>query len=84
MEFSVRALRGWAVPYVVPVSAAWRVFDPAGLVQDEGVEAQLRMLGGEVVRVAERFAADHSLNRAAQCDESADRVAAAASASSHP
>ena len=27
MEFSVRALRGWAVPYVVPVATAWRVFE---------------------------------------------------------
>ncbi len=29
MEFSVRALRGWAVPYVVPVATAARVFDQA-------------------------------------------------------
>ena len=29
MEFAVRALRGWAVPYVVPVAAATRVFDHA-------------------------------------------------------
>ena len=27
MEFAVRALRGWAVPYVVPVASAYRVFD---------------------------------------------------------
>jgi FMN reductase len=77
MEFSVRALRAWAVPYVVPVAAAWRVFDAEGRIEDEGVEAQLRLLGGEVVRVAERFAADLGLHRAAECDESAERVAAA-------
>jgi len=27
MEFATRALRGWAVPYVVPVATAVRVFD---------------------------------------------------------
>src|SRR6266704_6854672 len=54
MEFSVRALRGWAVPYVVPVASAARVFDAEGRVHDEGVELQLRTLGSEVVRVAER------------------------------
>ena len=30
MEFSVRALRGWAVPFVVPVSSAARLFDDEG------------------------------------------------------
>jgi FMN reductase len=30
MEFAVRALRGWAVPFVVPVAAAARVFDADG------------------------------------------------------
>jgi FMN reductase len=77
MEFASRALRAWAVPYVVPVAAAWRVFDADGEVQDEGIEAQLRTLGSEVVRVAERFAADTSLQRAAECEEAAERVAAA-------
>jgi FMN reductase len=41
MEFSVRALRGWAVPYVVPVATAARVFDQAGQIQDQAVELQL-------------------------------------------
>ena len=77
MEFATRALRAWAVPYVVPVAAAARVFDPAGRVLDQGVETQLRMLGSEVVRVAERFAADSSLHRATECDQAAERVAAA-------
>src|SRR5213078_4917662 len=54
MEFAVRALRGWAVPYVVPVAAAARVFDPAGRIEDESIELQLTTLGGEVVRVAQR------------------------------
>jgi FMN reductase len=77
MEFATRALRGWAVPYVVPVAAAWRVFDQDGQVQDKEVELQLRALGDEVVRVAERFRADPSLHRATECDEAAERVATA-------
>src|SRR2546428_11042920 len=56
MEFAVRALRGWAVPYVVPVASAARVFDADGRIQDQTVELQLETLGREVVRVAERVA----------------------------
>jgi FMN reductase len=78
MEFSIRAMRAWAVPYVVPIAAAGRVFDPDGRVRDDGVEAQLRALGIEVVRVAQRFAVDGSLQRAAECEEAAERVAAVA------
>ena len=78
MEFAVRALRGWAVPYVVPVAAAARVFDPSGQIQDDAVELQLKTLGSEVVRVSERFAADDSLHREAECTQAADRVASAA------
>jgi FMN reductase len=77
MEFATRALRAWAVPYVVPVAAASRVFDSEGRVQDESVERQLRTLGGEVVRVAERFAAGSWLKRATACEQAAERVAAA-------
>jgi FMN reductase len=54
MEFAARALRGWAMPYVVPVAAAARVFDQAGRIHDQTVELQLKTLGSEVVRVAER------------------------------
>jgi len=78
MEFSVRALRGWAVPYVVPVGAAARVFEPNGRIRDESIELQLATLGGEVVRVAERFAGDSSLHRQAECEEAAERVAGGA------
>jgi FMN reductase len=78
MEFATRALRGWAVPYVVPVPAAARVFDAAGRVQDEAIELQLKQLGAEVVRVAQRFAADPALHRMKECDEAADRVVMAA------
>jgi FMN reductase len=77
MEFAIRALRAWAVPYVVPIAAAARVFDPAGRVHDEAVKGQLRTLGTEVVRVSERFALDSSLHRAAECEQAAERVAAA-------
>jgi FMN reductase len=77
MEFAIRALRAWDVPYVVPVASAARVFDEDGRVQDPAVELQLRTLGGEVVRVAERFAVDSSLQRAIECEEAAERVAVA-------
>jgi FMN reductase len=80
MEFSVRALRGWAVPYVVPVSSAASVFDRDGQIQDRAVEHQLRTLGAEVVRVSERFATDDSVQREAACKDAAERVAAAAAA----
>ncbi|MCW2975454.1 MAG: NADPH-dependent reductase [Actinomycetia bacterium] len=78
MEFATRALRAWDVPYVVPVSTAARVFDEDGAVHDASVKLQLETLGGEVVRVAQRFAADGSLHRATECEEAAERVAAAA------
>jgi len=77
MEFSVRALRGWAVPYVVPVASAWRVFDAEGRILDDSVEAQLERLGQEVVRVSDRFASDPALHRQHECVEAADRVATA-------
>jgi FMN reductase len=77
MEFCVRALRGWAVPYVVPVGTAWRVFDTDGRIRDDGVRTQLVMLGTEVVRVARRFADDAALHRHAECADAAERVAAA-------
>jgi FMN reductase len=78
MEFAIRALRAWAVPYVVPVAAAARVFDREGRIHDQAVELQLKTLGGEVVRVAERFAADDSLHRQHECARAAERVASAA------
>jgi FMN reductase len=78
MEFAVRALRGWAVPYVVPVASAFRVFDPDGRIIDEGIELQLRTLGAEVVRVAARFADHATPQRARECEEAVERVAAAA------
>src|SRR5207237_10659037 len=71
MEFATRALRAWAVPYVVPVATAARVFDPDGRVRNETVEGQLETLGREVVRVAERFATHESSDHQAECDHAA-------------
>jgi FMN reductase len=78
MEFATRALRAWAVPYVVPVAAAARVFDRAGKIQDQAVELQLRTLGGEVVRVAERFVTHESPDHQTECANAAERVRAVA------
>jgi FMN reductase len=55
MEFIVRALRGWAVPLVIPIPQAWRVFDKEGHTHDEKVAEQLRALGREVSRAARYF-----------------------------
>jgi FMN reductase len=77
MEFAVRALRGWAVPYVIPVASAFRVFDADGQITDEAVELQLRTLGAEVVRVATRFVGHTTAQRARACEESAERVISA-------
>ena len=56
MEFVVRALRGWAVPLVVPIGQAWKVIDDAGEVLDQRTEDQLRALGQEVAHAARHFA----------------------------
>jgi FMN reductase len=76
MEFAVRALRGWAVPYVVPVASADRVFEASGRIKDESVQAQLSMLGAEVVRVAGLFGKDPSVHREHECAQAAQAVAA--------
>ena len=55
MEFVVRALRGWAVPLVIPVPQAWRAFDDGGAAKDPQVSQQLHALGREVVRAARQF-----------------------------
>src|ERR1700687_513790 len=51
MEFVVRALRGWAVPLVLPIPQAWQVFRD-GRVLDKRVEEQLRALGRELACAA--------------------------------
>jgi FMN reductase len=55
MEFVVRALRGWAVPLVMPIAQAWKVFDENGIPQDRQLTEQLYALGGEVVRGSCQF-----------------------------
>ena len=67
MDFIVRALRGWAVPLVLPVAQSWQSFDPDGQLKDESIAAQLRALGGEVVRAARQFRHDGT------CDYADDR-----------
>lgn len=55
MEFVVRALRGWAVPLVIPIPQAWQVFDEKGRASDSNIEEQLKALGREVTRTAGPF-----------------------------
>jgi FMN reductase len=53
MEYVVRALRGFAIPIVVPI-AARDAFDAEGNVVDERVRGQLRHLGEEVAAICLR------------------------------
>jgi hypothetical protein len=62
----------------VPVAAVGKAFDPSGQIQDPAVELQLRTLGGEVVRVAERFASHEAPDHQSECTQAAERVATAA------
>ncbi len=55
MEFVVRALRGWAVPLVVPISRSWAAFDENGGATDPKLVQQLHSLGEEVTRMARRI-----------------------------
>src|SRR5260221_1857047 len=65
MELIVRALRGWAVPLVVPIPQSWRAFQQ-GQVLNESLAAQLRALDREVARAADRFAAGRITSPEAQ------------------
>jgi FMN reductase len=56
MEFVVRALRGWAVPLVMPIAQAWKAFDEQGRPVDATLTQQLRALGREVARGSCQFA----------------------------
>ena len=76
MEFSVRALRAWAVPYVVPIPGA--AFDANEEVADEGVERQLTLLGSEVVRLAAHFAEVEEPDHRTEAERSRQLVQAAA------
>jgi FMN reductase len=65
MEFVVRALRGWAVPLVLPIPRAGQAFDEAGQAREGRTAEQLQALGREVVRAARQMSAhgycDYSL-----------------------
>jgi len=56
MEFVVRALRGWAVPLVMPIAQAWKAFDDQGKPVDPTLTEQLHALGREVARGSCQFA----------------------------
>lgn len=56
MEFVVRALRGWAVPLVMPIAEAWKAFDDHGKPVDTRLTEQLHALGREVARASIQFA----------------------------
>jgi FMN reductase len=58
MEFVVRAMRGWAVPLVMPIAHAWKAFDERGVPQQSELVEQLHALGREVVRGSCQFALD--------------------------
>jgi FMN reductase len=56
LEFVVRALRGWAVPLVMPIAQAWKAFDEKGIPQQSELTEQLHALGREVARGSCQFA----------------------------
>ena len=58
MEFVVRALRGWAIPIMIPIPQVRQLFDENGHALDPNIDGQLRSLGQEVVRAARQFADD--------------------------
>jgi FMN reductase len=55
MEFVVRALRGWAVPLVVPIARAHLAFGADGTAVDPHVANLLERLGRQVVEAARRL-----------------------------
>lgn len=75
MEFIVRALRGWAVPIVVPIPQSWQAFDDSGKPTDPQIEDSLKALGKEVARIAQRVSRKEITDAAAACAEAAKRLA---------
>ena len=80
MEFIVRALRGWAVPLVVPIPQSWQAFEDSGRPANPQIEEPLKTLGGEVVRVTRRLAQKEITDPGAACAEAAKRLAGVVSA----
>lgn len=54
MEYIVRALRGWTMPFVVPINKAWQIIDKEGI-SDKKIESQLISLGKEIYNAAQKF-----------------------------
>jgi FMN reductase len=52
MEYVVRALRGFTLPMVIPVSRAWQVFDKETGIKDSAIEKHLLTLGKELYLAA--------------------------------
>lgn len=57
MDFMVRALRGWVVPFTVAIPHAWRSLDSAGRPTGD-IRSDLRMLARELVGAATRLRID--------------------------
>ncbi|MGA8426457.1 MAG: NAD(P)H-dependent oxidoreductase [Candidatus Dormiibacterota bacterium] len=76
MEFSVRALRAFAVPLVVTVGPASKAFDAEGNLTDPAVRESLDNLGREVARIARRFRGSDKIE--SECAKTAERLALAA------
>ena len=68
MEFVVRALRGWAVPLVLPIPRVGRVFGDDGSV-DPGIRESLLTLGREVARAARQLSLAPVTTVEAQAEE---------------
>ena len=75
MEFIVHALRGWAVPLVVPIPQSWQAFQDTDRPANPQIEEPLKTLGGEVVRVTRRLAQKEITDPGAACAAAAKRVA---------
>ncbi len=78
MEFIVRALRGWAVPLVVPIPQSWQAFDETSKPSDPQIEGSLKALGKEVARIAQRWSGKEIADPGAACAEAAKRLAGVA------
>jgi FMN reductase len=51
----VHALRGWPTPFGATLNTTEKIFDAAGICQDEKVAAQLATVGRQVVEFAHRY-----------------------------
>lgn len=63
MEFMVRALRGLAVPLVVPIAGSAEVFAADGTIRDPRIAVRLDQLGQAVVAGARRLVLGAAIDR---------------------